>query len=153
MFKGGLVDLSLGGRVTTESRLWKKNQCFYGISVSPMTQGCQMVYFQTKNPNLSAFWRALDWKMLIFLRLVGIFYGHLGYLVHFVLICYFFLFWYHVCTKKNLADPVPKSDGKNGRRKTMDCVWICSRKHDALLQQSNLPKNDTIATKHYYVCS
>jgi hypothetical protein len=32
-------------------------------------------------------------------------------------------------------------------------VWICSRKHDALLKQSNLPKNDTIATKHYYVCS
>jgi hypothetical protein len=27
-------------------------------------QGCQMVYFQTKNPNLGTFWRALKWKML-----------------------------------------------------------------------------------------
>jgi hypothetical protein len=28
-------------------------------------QGCQMVYFQTKNPNWDQFLRALDWKMLI----------------------------------------------------------------------------------------
>jgi hypothetical protein len=27
-------------------------------------QGCQMVCFQTKNPNLGKFWRALEWKML-----------------------------------------------------------------------------------------
>jgi hypothetical protein len=25
---------------------------------------CQMVYFQTKNPNLGKFWRVLQWKML-----------------------------------------------------------------------------------------
>jgi hypothetical protein len=36
-------------------------------------QGCQMVCFQTKNPNLGKFWRVLDWKKL------GIFYGHLEY--------------------------------------------------------------------------
>jgi hypothetical protein len=29
-------------------------------------QGCQMVYFQTKNPNLGTFWRALEWKMLVY---------------------------------------------------------------------------------------
>jgi hypothetical protein len=29
-------------------------------------QGCQMVYFQTKNPNLGKFLRALDWKMFIY---------------------------------------------------------------------------------------
>jgi hypothetical protein len=29
-------------------------------------QGCQMVSFQIKNPNLGKFWRALDWKMLIY---------------------------------------------------------------------------------------
>jgi hypothetical protein len=28
-------------------------------------QGCQMVSFQTKNPNFGNFWRALAWKMLI----------------------------------------------------------------------------------------
>jgi hypothetical protein len=29
-------------------------------------QGCQMAYFQTKNPNLGKFWRVLQWKMLIY---------------------------------------------------------------------------------------
>jgi hypothetical protein len=29
-------------------------------------QGCQMVSFQTKNPNLGKFWRALEWKRLVF---------------------------------------------------------------------------------------
>jgi hypothetical protein len=28
-------------------------------------QGCQMVYFQTKDPNLGKIWRALEWKMLL----------------------------------------------------------------------------------------
>jgi hypothetical protein len=27
--------------------------------------GCSMVYFQTKNPNLGTFWRALEWKFFI----------------------------------------------------------------------------------------
>jgi hypothetical protein len=47
-------------------------------------QGCQMVYFQTKNPNLGKFWRALEWKMLVYfmviwniLRPFRIYYGHL----------------------------------------------------------------------------
>jgi hypothetical protein len=35
-------------------------------------QGCQMVYFQTKNPNLVTFWRLLQCKILC-----SIFYGHL----------------------------------------------------------------------------
>jgi hypothetical protein len=47
-----------------------------------------MVCFQTKNPNLGPFWRALDWKMLIYFmaiwniwRTFGIFHGHLEYFV------------------------------------------------------------------------
>jgi hypothetical protein len=47
-------------------------------------QGCQMVYFQTKTPNLGKFLRVLQWKMLVYfmdswsiLRPIGIFYGHL----------------------------------------------------------------------------
>jgi hypothetical protein len=35
-----------------------------------------MVCFQTKNPNLGEFGRALDWKMFIY-----VFYGHLEYFV------------------------------------------------------------------------
>jgi hypothetical protein len=46
-------------------------------------QGCQMAYFQTKNPNLGKLLRALDWKMLLdfmaicnILQTFGIFYDH-----------------------------------------------------------------------------
>jgi hypothetical protein len=46
--------------------------------------GCQMVFFQTKNPNLGKFWRVLQWKMLVcfitvwnILRPFGRFHGHL----------------------------------------------------------------------------
>jgi hypothetical protein len=54
-----------------------------------------MVCFQTKNPNLGKFWRALDWKMFIYFmailniswRYIGIFCVHL---VHFVFIWYIF---------------------------------------------------------------
>jgi hypothetical protein len=60
-------------------------------------QGCQMVYFQTKNPNLGKFLRALDWKMLIYFmaiwnifRTFGIFYVFYDHLVHFTFIWYIF---------------------------------------------------------------
>jgi hypothetical protein len=39
--------------------------CFNELETAFPKQGCQMVYFQTKNPNFCKFWRALDWKMLI----------------------------------------------------------------------------------------
>jgi hypothetical protein len=38
-----------------------------------------MVSFQTKNPNLGKFWRALEWKILEYFKVIGIFYGHLEY--------------------------------------------------------------------------
>jgi hypothetical protein len=51
-------------------------------------QGCQMVCFQTKNPNLGKFWRVLEWKILVYfrtiwsiLRQLEIFYGRLVYFV------------------------------------------------------------------------
>jgi hypothetical protein len=50
------------------------------------------VYFQIKNPNLSKFWRALEWKSLVYSVVIwynlwpfGTCYGHL---VHFVAIWY-----------------------------------------------------------------
>jgi hypothetical protein len=53
-----------------------------------------MAYFQTKNPDLGKFWRALDWNMLIYFMAIwnivetfGIFYDHW---VHFVFIWYIF---------------------------------------------------------------
>jgi hypothetical protein len=72
-------------------------------------QGCQMVYFQTKNPNLGNFLRTWDWKMLIYfmsicniLWTLGKFYDHL---VHFVLIWYIFPVLVSR-TKKNISTPL-----------------------------------------------
>jgi hypothetical protein len=55
-------------------------------------QGCQIAFFQIKNYNLGKFWRALQWKMLVYvmdvwyiLRPFAIFYGQ----VYFVVIWYF----------------------------------------------------------------
>jgi hypothetical protein len=62
-----------------------------------------MVYFQTKNPNLGKFWRALKWSGTGNERFV---YGHLiyffGYLVYFIAIGYIFPFLAY-CTINNLA--------------------------------------------------
>jgi hypothetical protein len=61
---------------------------------SCLPQGCQMVYFQTKNPNLGKFCSTLKWKMLVYfmtvwniLRPFDIMYGPL---VQFVVIGYMF---------------------------------------------------------------
>jgi hypothetical protein len=47
-----------------------------------------MACFQTKNPSLGKFWRALEWKMLLYLVVISsilqpfdIFYGHFGKVV------------------------------------------------------------------------
>jgi hypothetical protein len=63
-----------------------------------LDQGCQMDFFETKNPYLGKFWRVLQWKMLVYfmaiwsiLRPYGIFYGHLVHV--------FFPFWYVVPIK------------------------------------------------------
>jgi hypothetical protein len=50
-------------------------------TISPTQQGCQMVCFQTKNPNLGTFWRVLHWKMLVYYMDTWSsvrFYGHFG---------------------------------------------------------------------------
>jgi hypothetical protein len=65
-------------------------------------QGCQMVSFQTKNPYLGIFWRALEWKILFSIlviwniwRLLGIFSGYLMILQSFGIFFTDFLY----CTK------------------------------------------------------
>jgi hypothetical protein len=69
------------------------------------TQCCQMGYFQTKNPNVGLFWRALDWKILIYFIAIGnilwtfgIFYDHL---VHFVFILVHFVRFWYLATRKS----------------------------------------------------
>jgi hypothetical protein len=57
-------------------------------------QGCQMVYFCTKNTNAGIFWRTLEWKMLVYLyygfwnivRAFGIICGHLKHFSRFVML-------------------------------------------------------------------
>jgi hypothetical protein len=70
---------------------------------------------QTENPNLGKFWRALQWKALVYLLPFGLFHGQLvnfntiwstsqpigkfnGHLVHFVVV-WFLPFWYVVPKK------------------------------------------------------
>jgi hypothetical protein len=67
-------------------------------------QGCQMVYFQTKNTNLGKFWRALKWKMLVYvmviwniLRPFDILYSHLVMLWSFGI--FGPVFWYILSRK------------------------------------------------------
>jgi hypothetical protein len=42
------------------------------------TRICQMVCFQTKNPNLGKFWRALDWTILIYFTAIWNILGPFG---------------------------------------------------------------------------
>jgi hypothetical protein len=60
-----------------------------------LTQGCQMVYFHTKKSQLGYFWRALEWKMLLYFMAIWYF-CHLGSIVFPILV---------PCTKKNLGNP------------------------------------------------
>jgi hypothetical protein len=89
---------------------WPKfgaEKCFFSDPlISRMYQGCQMVCFQTKNPNLGKFWRALEWKMLLYFMIIWNILWPFG--IFKVIWCIlwsfgiFFPFWY-AWTEKNLA--------------------------------------------------
>jgi hypothetical protein len=61
-------------------------QCFQSARFS---QGCQMVYFQTKNPNFGKFKRPSHWKEWVYFWPFGIFNGHSGYVI---------TIWYILCS-------------------------------------------------------
>jgi hypothetical protein len=69
-------------------------------------QGCQMVCFQTKNPNFGKIWRALEWKMLLYFLTVCNILRPFGIIIYASYSLWwlgiFFTFW-HVWTKKHLA--------------------------------------------------
>jgi hypothetical protein len=100
------------------------------------TQGCQMVCFQTKIPNLGKFWKVLQWKRLVYfmdiwsiLLSFSIFYEHL---VYFVEIWYIFPVLVFR-TKKNLAT-------LSGHRSGCMCTYkdhfdFFSRKHNVTRRQ------------------
>jgi hypothetical protein len=94
--------------ITSLSQCSTSSALFFTLTASHVdvnVQGCQMAYFQTKNPNLVKFLRVLKWKMLVYFmaiwsifRSFGIFCGHL---------VYFTVNWYIfpvlIFCKKNLA--------------------------------------------------
>jgi hypothetical protein len=96
-----------------KARLFDRKKKHFPFLFNCLDQGCQMVYFQTKNTKLGKFWRPLDWKMLIYFMVIwnilqtfGIFYRHLGYFMTIkYILCSFgtFLLVLVSCTKKNLA--------------------------------------------------
>jgi hypothetical protein len=114
-----------------------------------LVQGCQMDCFQTKNPNLGKFWRALAWKILLYfmpiwnilryLEYFKIFYDHL---VHFVFIWYIFsgLGIMHQEKSTNPAlglhiNPVPRRDSISrgrGVTKRPYSQGICSKSFPAI---------------------
>jgi hypothetical protein len=72
-----------------------------------LLQGCQMIHFQTKSPNLGKFWSVLQLNMSVNFKANKYI---LCYLVHFMAIWYIlWLFWYFsICmlNQKNLASLV-----------------------------------------------
>jgi hypothetical protein len=83
-------------------------------------QGCQMDWFQTKNPNWGKFWSALDWKLLIYfmanwniLLRFGKFYGRL---VHFVSI------WEHFPVFGIMWQEKSGNPGFNDRKHFSCCI-------------------------------
>jgi hypothetical protein len=95
--------------VSLKSSGFETRSYFFSTGINdnvPRKQGCQMVYFRTKNPNFGIFWRVLQWKLLVYFMAIwsifrpfwyilwrlGIFCNHL---VIFPVLVY--------CTTKNLA--------------------------------------------------
>jgi hypothetical protein len=76
---------------------------------SGFNQCCQMVYFQTKNTYLGNFFRALDWKMLIYFMTIWNILRTFGeFLWPFGTFCVDLVHFFAVLvsrTKKNLASP------------------------------------------------
>jgi hypothetical protein len=58
--------------------------------------GLPEVFFQTKNPNLGKFWRALEWKMLVYFMAIWYILWPFG---NVVLMWHFPPFWYFVSRK------------------------------------------------------
>jgi hypothetical protein len=82
----------------------KKSRNTFWISNACWNQGCQMVCFQTKNPNLGKFWRVLQWKIMVFfMDTWSIFTAFCYILWTFGIVrgnlVYYFPFWYFVPRK------------------------------------------------------
>jgi hypothetical protein len=66
-------------------------------------QGCQIVCFQTKNPNLGKFWSALEWKMLVHVMVISMVFWYIIWPFGNVVVIGIFSLVLVYCVKKNLA--------------------------------------------------
>jgi hypothetical protein len=78
-----------------------------------------MVYFNTKNPDLGKFWRALEWKMLVYFMTVLEYIAAIWkILCQFGTVCglpvYFFPVW-RVCTKNKSGNPGRRTNARGNR--------------------------------------
>jgi hypothetical protein len=49
----------------------RSGYCIAAASVSALlNQGCQMVYFQTRNSSLGKIWMAIEWKMSVYIMVI-----------------------------------------------------------------------------------
>jgi hypothetical protein len=94
---------------------------------TPLVQGCQMVCFQTQNPNLGKFWGSCNGKSwYILLPIYYQFYGHWKYLmaIWYILLSFgIFLPVLVFFTRKNLAtllSSVLAKDGQTHFRKLLN---------------------------------
>jgi hypothetical protein len=58
-----------------------------------LNQGCQIVYFQTKNPKLGKFWRVLQWNMLVYFMTIWAMFRPFGLFMT-LWYMYFVIIWY-----------------------------------------------------------
>jgi hypothetical protein len=90
---------------------WRKFKTCFGSQEAVLTQsdsfcllqqGCQMVCFQTKNPNLGKFLRVLQWKMMVYFIDTWSIYSILLYFMDIWYILVLVACWY-LEPRKNLA--------------------------------------------------
>jgi hypothetical protein len=111
IFKAQTFRGTCGGPYMKKKKMYKQKR-FLKRKTSA-SQGCQMAYFQTKNPDLGKFWRVWQWTMLVncttnlvyfvaILYILWLFVTFYGNFEYFMVIWYFFPVLV-CCTKKNLA--------------------------------------------------
>jgi hypothetical protein len=101
-------------------------------------QGCQMVYFQTPNPNLGNYWRALEWKMLVLLMAVWNILRPVSYVLwpfHNLVIIWYIFPRFGISYQKIWQ---PWKEGKE-RKGCFLIMWPSSTKNNGYVSSSVLP--------------
>jgi hypothetical protein len=101
IFAAKIFSKSKQCRTASLSKLFKQ-----GRPKMILEQGCQMVCFQTKNPNLGKFLRAIEWKLLVYFMVIWLIIWPFG---NVVVIWYIFPRFGILCQEKS-GNPVLEND-------------------------------------------